>query len=171
MIPLPSAAPVSRSSSRCAGIGLALILCCVGSGGAYAQGTASCSASDDSRSAYACEKEVALELERIYRAILNGIRPGFPALLRDDQLPKQKSLFVEAQRAWELYRDRSCEADAFENYDYSGYGSAVAECRIALTRARIEQLRTGPWGVLLDGPGEVSSAEVRPAPAGMPPRQ
>jgi uncharacterized protein YecT (DUF1311 family) len=159
-----------RSSSWRARIILTVILCWIASGSAFAQEKSPCTADADASSSSACEKEVERELERTYLTILNGIRPGFPALLRNDQLPRQKILFANAQTAWKLYRDRSCEADAFENYEYSGYASVVTACRIALTRARIEQLRQGPWGVLLGEEGEVTSVEVRSDSASAAPR-
>lgn len=139
--------PLQRTRGWCARLFLAALLCWATD--AYAQEKKPCAGEESATSA--CQKSLDRELTRIYLTILDGIRPGFPALLRNDQLEKQKRLFTQAQRAWENYRDRTCEADAFENYDYSGYSSSVADCRIALTRMRIEQLRTGPWGVLLDG--------------------
>ena len=170
MIPRPPA--VSRRVPRSPGwlgrIIVAVLLSWLARDSAYAQ--EQCGGGDDGAATHACEKEAERELAGVYQAILNGIRPGFPALLRDSQLPKQRALFVDAQRAWEAYRDRMCEADAFENYEYSGYGSAVADCRIALTRARIEQLRSGPWGALLGSEGTVTNVEGRAPRAGTSPR-
>lgn len=140
---------------------LAVILCCAVAGRAHGQEKPPCAATEDAVATQACEKEVERELERIYLVILNAIRPGFPALLNDAQLPRQRTLFANAQSAWKVFRDRGCEADAFENFDYSGYASVVARCRITITRERIEQLRSGPWGAVLDPAGEVTSVEAR----------
>lgn len=137
---------------------LALFLCFSGVH-AQAQEKKTCSPPVDERlGSYACQKLLDRELTQIYSTIAEGMRSGLPGLLSDDQLPKQKQLFLDAQRAWEVFRAKTCEADAYENYATSGYRASMGNCWIRLTQARIDELRSGRWRVLLG-----AAATTRPA--------
>ena len=138
---------------------LALGLCCVAGVHAQAQEKKVCSPPVDERlGSYSCQKLLDRELTAMVSTIAEGFRPGLPGLLRDDQLPKQKQLFLDAQRAWEEFRARTCEAEAYENHGTSGYGAALGNCWLTLTQARIDQLRRGRWGVVLGAAQPIDTA-------------
>jgi uncharacterized protein YecT (DUF1311 family) len=142
------------------GIILVLLLCCLPGANAQAQEKKTCSPPVDERlGTYACQKLLDRELAQISSRIAESIRPGLPGLLRDDQLPKQKQLFLDAQRAWEVFRARTCEAEAYENRDTSGYSASMGSCWIRLTQARVDELRNGRWGVLLGTAAAPSGGE------------
>lgn len=126
------------------------LLCCFPGARAQAQERKTCAPPVDERlGSYACQKLLDRELAQISSTITESIRPGLPGLLRDDQLPKQKQLFIDAQHAWEVYRAKTCEAEAYENRGTSGYSASVGSCWIRLTQARVNELKNGRWGVLL----------------------
>ena len=56
--------------------------------------------------------------------------------------PNHQNALLASQRAWLVFRDAECVIEGYAFRGGSAQGMAVAQCKAALTRARIAQLRT-----------------------------
>ena len=86
------------------------------------------------------------DLNRAYREAIAGVQAGDRQIdRRYDQSPSSEALLRAAQRAWVVFRDAQCAAEA----DGEARGGSMEPmvydgCRTQLTRARIAQLRADP---------------------------
>lgn len=73
------------------------------------------------------------ELNDTYRRIMSVLDDAEKASLRG------------AQRAWIVYRDKACDAEAAPYRDGTGKGTALLACLEAITRQRTQFMKVGLW--------------------------
>ena len=79
---------------------------------------------------YENEREADRELNELYREVMGVL---------DEE---DRSLLVDAQRAWIVYRDKTCAAVRAMFRRGSARGSAVSACNLSVTKQRIDDLKS-----------------------------
>jgi uncharacterized protein YecT (DUF1311 family) len=85
-------------------------------------------------------KKADAELNRVYGALLKRVSEGSEAVPGYGTDPA--TALREAQRAWITFRDKNCHWKSTSFYGGSGQSTIVAGCLVAVTRARVAELKS-----------------------------